>query len=68
VKHGFELPAEVDAVTPALKDAVIRACEWVYKLPERAMGKGLPVPERFFCGFVSEAGPLQPTQVSCAGS
>jgi hypothetical protein len=68
VKHGLEVLAEACAVTPALRDAAIGTCEWVCKLPEGAMGIGLPVPERFFCGFGPEAGPLQPTQVSCARS
>lgn len=61
VKHGFEVLAEAGAVAPALNDAAIRPCEWIYKLSEGAMGKGLPVPERFLCGFGPEAGPLQPT-------
>lgn len=68
VKHGFEVLAEVGAVTPAPRDAAIEICEWFYKSSEGAMGIGLPVPERFFCGFGPEAGPLQPTQVSCARS
>ncbi|WP_405500710.1 hypothetical protein OG501_17770 [Streptomyces niveus] len=50
MKHDFQVLAEVSAVTPALRDAAIGACEWVYKLSEGAMGIGLPVPERFFCG------------------
>lgn len=68
VKHGFEVLAEAGAVAPALIDAASRSCEWIYELSEGAMGKGLPVPERFFCGFRPEAGPLQPTQVSRARS
>lgn len=68
VKHGFEVLAEAGAVTPALRDAAIEICEWFYKSSEGAMGIGLPVPERFFRGFGPEAGPLQPTQVSCARS
>jgi hypothetical protein len=68
MKHGFEVLAEADAVTPALRDAAIGTREWLYKVSDGAMGMGLPVPERFFRGFGPEAGPLQPTQVSCAGS
>jgi hypothetical protein len=58
VKHGFEVLAEAGAVTPAFRDAAIGTCEWIYKLSKGAMGVGLPVPERFFCGFGPEAGPL----------
>lgn len=58
VKHGFEVLTEAGAVTPALRDAAVDTCEGVYKLSEGAMGISLPVPERFFCGFGPEAGPL----------
>lgn len=68
VKHGFEVLTEAAAVTPALRDAAIGTREGVYKMSEGSMGIGLPVPERFFCGFGAEAGRLQPTQVSCAGT
>ena len=68
VKHGFEVLAEVGAVASTFQDRTIRTCEWVKKLSERAVGKRLPVPERFFCGFGPETGPLQPTKVCCARS
>lgn len=68
VEHGFEEFAEAVAVTAALKDAAIRTGEGVHKLSEGAMGKGLPVPERFFHGFGPETCPLQPTQVGGARS
>lgn len=58
VKHGFEVLTEAGAVTPALRDAAVGTCEGVYKLSEGAMGISLPVPERLFCGFGPEAGPL----------
>lgn len=66
VKHGFKVAAESGAVTPAPGDAAIETCERVWNLAEGAMSVGMPVPERFFRGFGPEAGPLQPTQVSCA--
>lgn len=68
VNHGFKVAAEVDAVTPALKNAAVRTFEWVRKLSERAVGQGLPVPERFFRGFGPETGPFKPPQVSSARS
>jgi hypothetical protein len=68
VKHGFEVVTEAGAATPALRDAAIGTCEWIHKLSEGAMSVGPPVPERFFRGFGPEACPLQPAQVSCAGS
>lgn len=68
VNHGFKVAAEVDAVTPALKDAAARTFEWVPKLSEGAVGQSLPVPERFFRGFEPETGPLKPPHVSSARS
>lgn len=67
-KHDFKVLAVVDAVAAALKDAATKTYERFYKLSERTMGQGLPVPERFFRGFGPESGPLQPVQVSCARS
>jgi hypothetical protein len=68
VNHGFEVLTEAGTVTPALGDAAVGTCEGVYKLSEGTVGISLPVPERLFCGFGPEAGPLEPTQVSCARS
>jgi len=50
VNHGLQVAAEVDAVTPAFKDAAVRPFEWVRKLSKRTVCQGLPVPERLFVG------------------
>ncbi|MFG2861709.1 hypothetical protein [Streptomyces sioyaensis] len=67
MKHDFEVSAEADAVTTTLNDAAIRTFEVFYKLPERALGKCLPVPERFLRGFRPEAGSFQLAEVRLAG-
>ncbi|MFJ4340386.1 hypothetical protein [Streptomyces sp. NPDC088915] len=68
MKHDFQVFTKAGSVASAPKDAAIKAYERVGQLSERAMGKRLPVPERFFRGFGPEAGPLKPTQVGRTGS
>lgn len=56
VKHGFEVTAEVDAATPALKDAAIRTGPRPGRCGGRPDGCGNHCPRSLLSGPISVAG------------
>ncbi|WP_189939139.1 hypothetical protein [Streptomyces aurantiogriseus] len=58
VQYGFEVIAEVAHVATA-GDAASLRCRRVRDPPERAVGKGLPLQERFRRGLRPEAGAFE---------